>query len=193
MPLLHRLQQRRLGARGGTVDLVGHQQLGEHRPRDEAEAALAAGLLQHFGANDIGRHQVGRELDALPVQAQDDAQRLHQLGLGEARHADQKPMPAGQQRHQRLLDHRVLAEDRPPDRLAHLGQRGRGALEMGGGARTFSHDVVHKGVRMLGCRSTDRTLSSGCAGTGPIYPGGAGATRKTPGPHRAVKDVVQST
>ena len=31
--LLHRLQQRRLGARAGAVDLVGHQQLGEHRAR----------------------------------------------------------------------------------------------------------------------------------------------------------------
>jgi hypothetical protein len=29
--LLHRLQQRRLRARAGAVDLVGHQQLAEHR------------------------------------------------------------------------------------------------------------------------------------------------------------------
>ena len=59
MMLLHRLQQRRLGARAGAVDLVGHQQLGEHRARDEAEIALAAGaLLQHLGAENVGRHQV---------------------------------------------------------------------------------------------------------------------------------------
>ena len=36
---LHRLQQRRLGARAGAVDLVGHQELGEDRAADEAEAA----------------------------------------------------------------------------------------------------------------------------------------------------------
>ena len=32
-PSCHRLQQRRLGARAGAVDLVGHQQLAEHRAR----------------------------------------------------------------------------------------------------------------------------------------------------------------
>ena len=40
-----------------------------------------------------------------------DAQRLDQLGLGQTRHADEQAMPARQQRHQRLLDHRILAED----------------------------------------------------------------------------------
>ena len=37
--LLHRLQQRRLGARAGAVDLVGHQQLREDRAGNEAEAS----------------------------------------------------------------------------------------------------------------------------------------------------------
>ena len=32
-------------------------------------------------------------------------ERLDQPGLGETRHADQQAMAAGQQRHQRLLDH----------------------------------------------------------------------------------------
>ncbi len=145
VPLLHRLQQRRLRARRGAIDLIRHQKLGEHRSGDEAEAALAAGLFQHFRADDVGRHQVRRELDAFPVQPQDDAQRLDQLGLGQPGHADQKAVAAGQHRHQRLLDHRVLAEDRLADRLAHPGQRGRGALQMGGGARTLSHGIVHKG------------------------------------------------
>ena len=93
--LLHRLQQRRLGARAGAVDLVGHQQLGEDRAGDEAEAALAAGaLLQHLGAEDVGRHQVGGELDAPGVEPEHDAHGLDQLGLGEAGHADQQRMAA---------------------------------------------------------------------------------------------------
>ena len=88
--LLHRLQQRRLGARARAVDLVGHQQLAEDRPGDEAEAALAAGaLLQHLAADDVGRHQVGGELDAARVEPEHDPHGLDQLGLGEAGQPDQ--------------------------------------------------------------------------------------------------------
>jgi hypothetical protein len=109
---LHRLQQRRLGARRGAVDLVGHQQLGEDRSRDEAEGALAGlVLLHHLGAEDVGWHQVGRELDAARVEAEHDAQCLDQLGLGKARHADEQRMAAGQKRHQCALDDAFLAED----------------------------------------------------------------------------------
>ena len=96
---LHRLQQRRLRARRGAVDFVGHQKLREHRPGDEAETALAAGaFLQHLGAENVGRHQVGRELDAPRVEPERDAHGLDQLGLGEAGHADQQPVAAGQDR-----------------------------------------------------------------------------------------------
>ncbi|KIU01348.1 hypothetical protein QU38_02100, partial [Staphylococcus aureus] len=116
--LLHRLQQRRLGARAGTVDLVGHQELREHRTGDKAERAPATGaLVQHLGAEDIGRHQVGGELDALGIEPERDAERLDQLGLGKAGDADQQRMSAGQDGHQRVLDHAVLAEDHGRDRL----------------------------------------------------------------------------
>ena len=81
-------------------------------PLDEAEGARARrAFLHHFRAGDVGGHQVGRELDAAGVQPQHDGQRLHQLGLGQARHADQKAMAARQQGDQGLLDHIVLAED----------------------------------------------------------------------------------
>ena len=119
--LLHGLQQRRLRLGAGAVDLVGHQELGEDRALDEAEAAAAAGpaVLQHLRADDVGGHQVGRELDALGVEAQYLAQRLHQQRLGEAGDADQQGMAAGQQRDERALDHLVLAEDDGGCRLVH--------------------------------------------------------------------------
>ena len=121
--LLHRLQQRRLGARAGAVDLVRHQQLAEHRPGDEAEAAPPAlGLLEHLRAEDVGRHQVGRELDALLGQPEHHAQRLDQARLGEARHADQQHMTARQQRDKRFLDDAFLAEDRAADLGADPGE-----------------------------------------------------------------------
>ena len=44
------------------------------------------------------------------------AERLDQLGLGEAGHADQKAVPAREQSHQRLLDDLLLAEDHGADR-----------------------------------------------------------------------------
>jgi hypothetical protein len=80
-PLLHRLQQRRLRARAGAVDFVGHQQLAEHRARHEAEAAPPLVLVQHFAAENVGRHQIGRELHALFVQPQHATQRFNQRVL----------------------------------------------------------------------------------------------------------------
>ena len=81
--LLHGLQQRRLGAGRGAVDLVGHQELGEDRALDETEGALLAGyVLQHLRADDVGGHEVGRELHALGVEAQHLAQGLDQQRLG---------------------------------------------------------------------------------------------------------------
>ena len=121
--LLHRLQQRRLGARAGAVDLVRHQQLAEHRARNEAEAAPPAlGFLQHLGAENVGRHQVGGELHALLRQAEHHAERLDQPRLGEARHADQQHMTARQQRDKRFLDDPFLAEDRAADLGADPGE-----------------------------------------------------------------------
>ncbi|MGY4368326.1 hypothetical protein ACVW1A_004391 [Bradyrhizobium sp. LB1.3] len=116
--LLHRLEQRRLRARAGAVDLVGHQQLREHRAGDEAEGTLAAGaLVEHFGAENVRWHQIGRELDALGIEAERDAERLDQLGLGETGDADQQRMAAGEDGDQRVLDHAVLAEDDGRDRI----------------------------------------------------------------------------
>ena len=132
--LLHRLQQRRLGARAGAVDFVGHQQLGEDRALDEAEGAAAAvALLQHFGAQDVGRHQVGRELDALASMPEHDAQGLDQLGLGEAGHADQQQVTAGQQRNQRLIDDLLLAINDLADGGARLPQLAAQPLDIGQG------------------------------------------------------------
>ena len=84
----------------------------------------AGAFLQHLGAENVRRHQVGRELDALGIEAERDAHGLDQLGLGEAGHADQQRMAAGQDRDQRVFDHPVLAEDDGADGVlcrAHMG------------------------------------------------------------------------
>ena len=110
----------------GAVDLVGHQQLREDRPLDEAEAALAVlTFLHHLGAENVGGHQIGRELHPQRVEANDDPQRLDQLGLGEARHADQQSVSAGEQRRERQVDDPLLAEYDAAD----LRARGGDALQ----------------------------------------------------------------
>ena len=117
---LHRLKQRRLGARRGAVDLVGHQQLGEDRALDEPEGAFAVlGLFEHFGAENIRRHQVRRKLDTASRDTENGAERVDQLGLGESGNADEKRMAAGQDGDDGVLDHLFLAEDDLADFVAH--------------------------------------------------------------------------
>ena len=113
-------------------EVAAKEELREHRPLDEAEGARAVGrLLQHLGAENVGRQQVGCELHALCLEPQHLAERLDELGLGEARHADEQRMAAAEQRHERLLDDLLLAEDDPPDRLPRPLDLGDGALGRG--------------------------------------------------------------
>ena len=67
---LHGLQQRRLGLGRGAVDLIGEHDVCKDRPADKPERALPGGviLLEDVTAGDIGRHQVGRKLDARKAQ-----------------------------------------------------------------------------------------------------------------------------
>ncbi len=124
---LHRLEQRRLGARRRAVDLVGEDHLREDRPGHEAHRPVAGGavFLDHLGAEHVGGHQVGRELDAAEAQVERPRQRLHQQRLGQAGHALQQSVPAGQQREQHLLDDLVLADDHPPHGLIDALRPGR--------------------------------------------------------------------
>ena len=116
--LLHRLQQRGLRLRRRAVDLVGQQDLSEDRTLDETQAAMACFLVQHFGAGDIGRHQIRRELNPFERQIQNLRQRLNQKRLRQPGDAGDETMAAGEQRHQHLVDDRVL----PHDHLADLGE-----------------------------------------------------------------------
>ena len=82
-------------------------------PCRNAKLARAGRLvfLNHFGAGDVGRHQVGRELDAVELERQRIGQRADHQRLGQPRHADQQAVPAGEQGDQQLLDHLLLADD----------------------------------------------------------------------------------
>ena len=94
--------------------------------------------FQHFGAQNIGGHQIGRELHALGVEAQHRAERIHQQRLGQPRHTHQQRMTAGEDRGEGLVHHLVLADDA-------LGDLGLGALQRLGGAFGLRHRVGSRG------------------------------------------------
>ena len=119
--LLHRLQKRGLGLGRCAVDLVGEQQVGEHRALHEAEDVPAgrAVLVQHLGAGDVGRHQVGRELNAAEAEVHHLGERPHEQRLRKTGDASEERMPAREHRGKDLVDHLLLADhalrELPPD------------------------------------------------------------------------------
>ena len=62
-------EQRRLRFGRRAIDLVGQQEGGEDRALDQRE--FVALQVEDVGAGDVGGHQVGRELDALELAAED--------------------------------------------------------------------------------------------------------------------------
>ena len=107
-------------------------------------------FLNHFRAGHVAGHQVGRELDALERQMQRLRERTDQQRLGQAGHAFEQGMAAGENGDQHLLDHFVLADD-------HFGQ--------------FVADAV---IGLLA------TLHGGNVGGGGIWGGSSGGHRWTP-------------
>jgi hypothetical protein len=139
--LLHCLEQRRLGLRRRPVDLVGEDDLREDRSVHETEGAMPTFLVEHLGAGDISRHQVGRELDPLEAEVQDLRERLDQERLRQSRHAGDEAVPAAEKRHQHFIDDLVL----PDDDLAQLAEDLRAASGHAlGEIRRFPFDrLVH--------------------------------------------------
>ena len=97
-------------------------------------------LLDDLGAEDVGRHQVGRELDAVEPQVDRLGELLDEQRLGQPGHAAQQAVPAGEKRDQDLADDALLADDRlaelafePPGDLGHaLERRAAAALSQSG-------------------------------------------------------------
>ena len=68
-------------------------------------------LVEDHRADDVGRQQVGRELDAGERGVDDLRQRAHRERLGQPGHALEQDVAAGQQADEQALDHGVLADD----------------------------------------------------------------------------------
>ena len=86
--LLHRLEQRALRLGRRAVDLVGEDDVGEDGPLAELEdLAAALRVVDDRRAEDVGRHEVGRELDARERERQRLGERPHEHRLAEPGHA----------------------------------------------------------------------------------------------------------
>ena len=88
---LHRLEEGRLRLGRRPVDLVRENDVCEDWSRNEANVARAGGaiLLDHLGADDVGRHQVRRELDAAELQVHRLRECFDQQRLRQSRHTPQ--------------------------------------------------------------------------------------------------------
>ena len=88
LPLLHRLQQRRLGLAGGTVDLVSQEQIGAVDDAGHIAEAPAL-LIVHGKAHNIRGQHIRRELDAVILHPQHPSQGDGQSGLSHTGHVVQ--------------------------------------------------------------------------------------------------------
>ena len=89
----------------------------------ERHLELAQLLVVDPRADDVGRHQVGRELDALELDAQRVGERLHRQRLGQTGHALDEQVAAGQEGDDHPLEQHVLADDHPLHLVQHLLER----------------------------------------------------------------------
>ena len=154
-PLLHRLEQRALGARGRAVDLVGQDQRAEERAGLEHELRRAVGPVdEHDGARDVGGHQVGRELDAVVRDPERACEGAHHARLADSRHAFEQGVATEDEADHDAPDGLALADDGAADLrldrrhgLAELGGCGLGGRSIRGrDRRRLAHREVSSGV-----------------------------------------------
>ena len=77
-------------------------------------------LDDHVGADDVGRHEVGRELDAGEVEVERLGERADEQRLAEAGHAFEQAMAADEQAGQHAVHDLVV----PHDHAAQLFMNG---------------------------------------------------------------------
>ncbi len=143
LALLHRLEQRRLGLRRGPVDLVGEHDVGEDAAGAELE--LVGGAVPHRHAGDVGRQEVGGELDAVARAADRRRDRLGQRGLADAGDVLDEEVALGEEAHEREVHLLALALDDALD-VAEQGREQaaerRVAARRGGG---LNHEHLQRG------------------------------------------------
>ena len=113
LALLHHLEQRRLHLGRRAVDLVGEQEVAEDRAELGVERSLPRAV--HARADEVGRDEVRRELDALERAAEHVGDGLDRQRLREAGDALDQEVPAREQADEHALEHLVLPGDHALD------------------------------------------------------------------------------
>ena len=136
---LHGFEQRRLRFRRGAIDFVGQNQVGENRTGLEAQGLVAAVVGFHdHAADDVGGHEIGRELDARIPEAEGASQSAQKGGFSKARHAFEQHVAAREQADQNAIDHTLLTHDDFADFRTNEVQFG----DCGANARIRNHASI---------------------------------------------------
>ena len=116
LPLLHRLEQRRLGPRRRPVDLVDEQDVREDRPGHEPQPLG----LEDARAGDVAREQVRRALDAGRPQVEGARDRAGEERLAGPGHVLDEDVAVGEQRDEHVAERIVDADDGLADLAAEV-------------------------------------------------------------------------
>ena len=111
LALLHDLEERGLHLRGRAVDLVGEEEVAEHRPELGVERPFLRSVDAR--AHEIRRHEIRGELHARERAAEHAGRRLDRQRLREPGDALDEEVPLRQKADEHPLEHRVLAGDDP--------------------------------------------------------------------------------
>ncbi len=145
----HGFEQGGLGARGGAVDFVGQDDLGEERAGAELE--LGRLRVEDGAAGDVVGQEVGGALQAFEGAAEAAGQGAGQHGFGHARNVLQQDVPLGQEGDQGPDNLVALADDDLPDivnNTAGKGRDGRGARLAPGGVLLLGDPDFREGGRV---------------------------------------------
>jgi hypothetical protein len=140
--LLHRLEERALRLRRGPVDLVRQDDVRKDGTPAKLEHLAPVGVLVDDGrTDDVGRHQVGRELDARKRERERLGHRLHEHRLAEPRHAFEQRVRSGEHARERAVDDLAVAHDDFADLFPKRPDPALKLLDLG--SRRNLHLVMH--------------------------------------------------
>ena len=138
---LHRLEQRGLHLGRRAIDLVGENNVREYRALLDGKPA--ARLVVDLCADDVGREQVRRKLNAAERRRDGFSEGTHGQCLGEAGYAFEEHVAAREERDDEALDHGLLTHHAARDLREHgLDERVVNCRRCG-----LRHGVVRLGKR----------------------------------------------
>ena len=124
LAFFHGFEKGGLRARGGAIDFVDEQQIGEDGAAMEAEGAVAQ--VEDVGAGNVGGHEIGGALHALEAEDAESGERFHGQSFGQAGHALNDGVTAADEHEHELIDEFLLSDDNFCKSGADLGgERGK--------------------------------------------------------------------